>query len=162
MRSKRLYIKKYGNNDFEYSNQLVTNLDVMQRILGRTMNEEESIHRFQEMIRVNDMVEDLGYYKIFQEVDRAYIGLGKLTLMDDGVAELGYTFLPNYWGKGYGTELSLKLVEYAKEHDMVKSLVAYVDPENEPSIKILVKSGFVFDKFEQWNGLDSANYKLDF
>ena len=62
--------------------------------------------------------------------------------------ELGYLFRPQYWGKGYATESCLAAINSLKnelEADSAQEraiLVAYVDPTNEESIKVLKKLGF--------------------
>lgn len=57
--------------------------------------------------------------------------------------ELGYLFRPQYWGNGYATESCLAAIDsLRKELEGRAILVAYVDPGNDESIKVLKKLRF--------------------
>lgn len=58
--------------------------------------------------------------------------------------DLGYAFLPEAWGRGYGLEAAQAILHQA-QRDRV---LAIVSPANEASIKLLGKLGFIFEKNE--------------
>lgn len=55
---------------------------------------------------------------------------------------LGYLFNSNYWGKGYGKELVLALIDFLKASQWRGALTGGVSKKNIASIKILEKCGF--------------------
>ena len=57
-------------------------------------------------------------------------------------AEIGYTIFEAYRGRGYATEAVRALIDYARGEG-VDVVVASVAPDNEPSLAILRKLGFV-------------------
>ena len=59
-----------------------------------------------------------------------------------GEVELGYSFLKNFWGKGYASESVKGGLEYAFSRLKLSSLVAITQVENIASQKVLLKSGF--------------------
>jgi ribosomal-protein-alanine N-acetyltransferase len=63
----------------------------------------------------------------------------------DGI-DIGYAFLPQHWSKGYATEATLAVKEYAKNTVGLKRLVAITDPDNQGSIRVLEKIGLSFKK----------------
>ena len=67
-------------------------------------------------------------------------------------AEIGYMLLPEYWGKGYGTETAKKIIEIANQLEIMV-LKAIIDPENLPSKKILSNLGFESQEFCEIDGL---------
>lgn len=71
------------------------------------------------------------------------------TLMD---VDIGYAFLPRYRSKGYAYEAALEMKQYAQETLGLKRLVAVVDPENIPSIRLLEKLGMKFEKMVKLSG----------
>ena len=71
-------------------------------------------------------------------------GLVKRDGLDD--VDIGYSFLPRYWSKGYATEAALAVKEYAKNTIGLKRLVAITDPLNQGSIRVLEKIGLKFEK----------------
>ena len=98
-------------------------------------------------------INTLAHYKIYDSSSNEFLGLGHLTLMEDNeVAEIGYMIKPQYWGKGYGSEIAKVMVEKARKSDL-KSLKAIIDPNNIASRKILIKLGFVTEMVGVIDGL---------
>ncbi|NOI13843.1 GNAT family N-acetyltransferase [Vibrio hepatarius] len=62
--------------------------------------------------------------------------------------EVGYLLLPEYHGKGFGTESLLALVEYAKANFPIEKFNAIVTDGNIASCKVLEKVGFVLRERE--------------
>ena len=71
-------------------------------------------------------------------------GLVKRDGLDD--VDLGFAFLPGYWRKGYAVESALAVKTYAGAVVGLKRLVAITSPANWPSIRVLEKLGFAFEK----------------
>ncbi|MDA9556886.1 GNAT family N-acetyltransferase [Vibrio sp.] len=62
--------------------------------------------------------------------------------LNNGTAEVGYLFLPQYHGVGFGTESLITLLKWANEVEKIKSFKAVVTEGNIGSEKVLLKSGF--------------------
>ncbi|HUM46715.1 MAG TPA: GNAT family protein, partial [Chitinophagales bacterium] len=81
-------------------------------------------------------------------------------------AEIGYSLLPGYWGRGIMLESITAVIRFGFEILKLHSIEANVNPSNIPSIKLLERSGFVkeahFKENYYFNGkfLDSAIYSL--
>lgn len=58
-------------------------------------------------------------------------------------AEIGYEMTPAEWGKGYMTEALRAVVRYGFEVMDLHSIEANVHPDNQASIRVLEKLGFV-------------------
>lgn len=61
-------------------------------------------------------------------------------------AEIGYSILREFRGKGIATEAVLALVAEGFTTAELRSMRAYCVPENAASRRVLERSGFVFDK----------------
>jgi len=72
---------------------------------------------------------------------------------------LGYHFNPLYHGKGYAIR-SVKLLLANLSTDNIKFLRVVVDPDNEASIKLALKAGFVKEKRRIVKGVKEIVYKL--
>ena len=70
----------------------------------------------------------------------AFIGTVALIQNEAGENEIGYRLLERFWGKGYGKEIVSGIIHYATITLKLPSLVAYVAPDNIPSVKILDRS----------------------
>lgn len=59
--------------------------------------------------------------------------------------DLGYAYLPEFFGQGYAYEAATAVLAYATEHTALKTVVAIVSPANLPSQSLLKKLGFEQD-----------------
>ena len=73
-------------------------------------------------------------------------GLGVYDRDDDGdSAELGYWLLPSHWGQGVMRRALPQWLPKAFQQLDLHSIVAYVEPENRASTKLLSAAGFVHE-----------------
>jgi [ribosomal protein S5]-alanine N-acetyltransferase len=69
------------------------------------------------------------------------IGACDLSLIEHGVADLGYMLAHEHWGKGYATEISLRLLQAAFQELRAERVISTVDINNRASIRVLEKVG---------------------
>ncbi|QJW96958.1 GNAT family N-acetyltransferase [Frigoriglobus tundricola] len=77
-------------------------------------------------------------------------GLIKREALND--VDLGFAFLPEFWGKGYAFEAASAAMIYGKMALKLKRIAAITAPDNHRSAKLLVKLGFQFERMMQLNG----------
>ncbi|HEY3381303.1 MAG TPA: GNAT family N-acetyltransferase [Vicinamibacterales bacterium] len=70
-------------------------------------------------------------------------GLLKRDVLPD--IDLGFAFVPTYWGQGYARESALAVLAHAKKTMGLRRVLAITSPDNERSIGLLEKIGFTFD-----------------
>jgi len=73
-----------------------------------------------------------------------WAGLAYLPEFDE--VDLGYRFLPNFWGKGYATEASHEILTYGFDELELKRIIAIAMKENKASLRVMEKVGMEFDK----------------
>jgi ribosomal-protein-alanine N-acetyltransferase len=66
---------------------------------------------------------------------------------DRHCAEIGYMLHPNHWGNGYVLEAIKEVERYGFDKIKLKAIEAKIDPKNENSKKILLRSDYRFDRF---------------
>lgn len=66
----------------------------------------------------------------------------------------------NQWGKGFATEVSEILIQYAFDTLKLKEIIAIVDPKNIASINILRKIGMGYQKTTNYQGLELDIYNI--
>lgn len=70
------------------------------------------------------------------------IGFSGLKFIEQiGETELGYRFVPEFWGLGLATEAGQESIAFARELELF-GLIGLVDPENKASAHVLSKLGF--------------------
>lgn len=148
-------LEKFTKKDFEYYFELVSDVNVMEMITERALENEEAKSDFNKIIINNQLDEILGSFKIIGKETDEFLGFAKLEIesKDSNTAELGYMVLPEHWGKGIAGTVAKELIEIAKSHPTIESLFAIIDPKNLPSRKILTNNGFVSVEFRDFDGL---------
>jgi [ribosomal protein S5]-alanine N-acetyltransferase len=79
---------------------------------------------------------------------------GLLVQTVDGATELeiGYSLLPEFWGKGYAIEAAKKCKEHAFENNLATSLISIISLSNLPSQKVAIKNGMSIEKQTVYKG----------
>lgn len=91
------------------------------------------------------------------DVDYSLIAMGQ---MPDADIEVGYFLKPAAWGRGYATEICLRILRFAFEETSLGEVVASVNAENVASRNVLEKSGFQYSGRALCWGEDSPIYKI--
>jgi len=73
--------------------------------------------------------------------------------------DLGFAFLPQYWGKGYAFEAASAVLKEARDTFKLTRILAITNPDNDASIKLLAKLGFRFERVMRLSS-DSDEVKL--
>ena len=101
-----------------------------------------------------------GLYLTEQKSNGAAIGICGLvnreTIED---VDIGFAFLPDYWGKGYGYESADAIVDYGRTVAGLKRIVAVTDAENQSSIRLIENIGLRFEKMVSLSA-DEPDVKL--
>lgn len=88
-----------------------------------------------------------GFYVVTrkdEDVPMGMCGLVKRDTLDD--VDIGFAFLPEYFGKGYAHEAASAVLKYGVSKFGLKRIVAITNLDNTSSIKLLEKIGLKFDK----------------
>jgi [ribosomal protein S5]-alanine N-acetyltransferase len=93
---------------------------------------------------------------VYEKQSQVFIGRAGLNYLDHDDSqtdiELGYVLHKAYWGKGYATELSIYLIDWAFNCLALNKLVAVTRPYNIKSQHVLQKSGFTYSHDMQIRG----------
>ena len=74
------------------------------------------------------------------EKNGIFIGYVIYHAYDRGSVEIGWVLLPEYWGRGYASALTDRLIDRARQEQ--KSVVIECAPAQEATKRIAVKKGF--------------------
>ncbi len=66
--------------------------------------------------------------------------------------DIGFAYLPEYWGRGYALEAATAVMEHGQRVLGIPRIVAIVSPDNVASIRLLGKLGLVFREQIDLNG----------
>ncbi len=105
-----------------------------------------------------------GRWATFLKEGKQFVGwAGLLYLPEFDEIDLGYRFLPEYWGIGIATEASRAILTYGFDTLKLKKIIAIAMKENKASIKVMEKIGMEFYKVAPYEagGKDAVWYKCD-
>lgn len=161
--TQRLRLRPFKEDDFSFLRELDTDPEVVRYLgQGKVRSEEESRKNFS---RLFDDYEKYGLGLYVVEDRQSGEKLGRSGLIPwtiDGQLywEIGYTFKPSAWGKGYASECSQFLAKWAQEHTYLSFVVSFIHPENKNSIHVAEKYGARFWKEISLNGTKALVYHL--
>ncbi len=69
--------------------------------------------------------------------------------------DIGFAFLPRFWGKGYAYESASAVLGFGKSAFGLKRILAITAPDNHGSIKLLEKLGLSFERMVRFSEDDS-------
>lgn len=74
--------------------------------------------------------------------------------------EIGYSIIPDYWGRGYATEAAIKCRDYAFNNDFAESIISIIHPENIRSVKVALKNGMINEKQTIFRDMPVVIYRI--
>lgn len=84
-----------------------------------------------------------GFYAVVLKEQEKVVGICGLAQRDYlSAPDLGFAFLPDFLGQGFGYESSVAMLQYAGNSLNINKLYAIVLPENKASVRLLEKLGF--------------------
>lgn len=88
-----------------------------------------------------------GFYLVERREDGCLVGmcgLSKRDYLDD--VDLGFAFLPEFWGQGYAYEAAAAVICHARQDLGLTRIVATTRLDNEPASALLQKLGLRFER----------------
>lgn len=140
--SARTRLQDLGQDDQPLIFQGLSNPEVVQ-FYGVSF---ESLEATAEQMEWYHSLEQQGTGKWWKVLgsNKEFIGAGGLNDFNakEKTIEIGFWLLPEYWGKGYMTEVIPTICSYAFEHFKIDRIVGIVETENLACRKALEKLGF--------------------
>jgi len=142
--SERLYLKEIEFEDIDFLYKLHQDPEVM-RYIGPLRERSEIESRVNKIQEAYLQVPGLGIWLACINQSNKPVGWFNLNDLDGNPEiEIGYRLSPPYWGKGYATEMSQKLLEYGFKTLRLDKIVAVAVPQNTASIRVLEKIGLQY------------------
>lgn len=105
-----------------------------------------------------------GRWATFLKADNQFVGWAGLAYLPEfDQIDLGYRFMPKFWGKGIATEASSAILNYGFETLGLRRIIAIAMKQNTASIKVMQKVGMEFEKYAPYEpgGEDVVWYWCD-
>jgi len=172
--TERLILREVMPSDVDGMFELDSNPEV-HKYLGKTpITTKEKAQEAIAFIRRQYEERGIGRWAAIEKSSGDFIGWSGLKLNDEkeklngksNFYDIGYRFIPRYWGKGYATESALAALKYGFETMNLEQIVGAAEVENIGSNKVLQKIGLKFvnefddDEFDtcNWYELNREDY----
>ncbi len=105
---------------------------------------------------------NFGLWMLRDRADGRMAGRGLLRTIElDGQrdVEIGYGLAPEYWGRGWGTEIAATCLEHGQNDLGLTTMIAITEVGNTGSRRLLEKLGFAFERELEMNGGRQTVYR---
>jgi ribosomal-protein-alanine N-acetyltransferase len=161
LQTERLNLREITEPDAPFILELLTDPSFLQNIGDRGVSDLDSALNY---IRTSpgDSYARNGYGLWLVELKDSHVPVGTCGLIRRDTlpaADIGYAFLPRYWGRGYAVEACAAVRDHALRTLAMPQLLAIVSPDNQASIKVLERIGLSFREMVRL-GADAEQLKL--
>lgn len=148
LETSRLILRRVGFDDAPFLVTLLNQPSFLANIGDRGVRNEEDARRY---MREGPMAmyekHGFGLWHTARRSDGAAIGLCgllKRDILPD--VDIGYAFLPEYWGVGYAFEAADAVMRHGARKFGLKRIIGVVSEGNTGSIRVLEKLGLSFEQ----------------
>ncbi|RMZ49745.1 N-acetyltransferase [Flavobacteriaceae bacterium PRS1] len=153
LETERFILREILPTDVDGMFELDANPIVHQYLGKKPVKTKLEVKNVIQFIRKQYKERGIGRFAAIEKSSGKFIGWSGLKLNLDKKEELngkrdfydiGYRFIPRFWGKGYATETSLAVLDYGFNTLNIKTIFGAAEIENIASNKILQKIGLQF------------------
>jgi diamine N-acetyltransferase len=138
----RLLVRAFGPNDLENLFQVYGDPVVMQ-LIREPLTWVATREMLDQQIQGYGQNPAYGRFAVQEKLTGGFCGIFLIHFTElTGGIEIGYAFLPQFWSRGFATELTLGALEYAFGTLGLERVFAITDLQNLASQMVLLKAGF--------------------
>jgi len=139
--TKRLLVRRYTEHDKDHFFSLNGNEEVM-RYIRPVKTREECDEFLLQVIAYSETEKLFGRWAVEDKLSKEFVGsFAIIPVEGKDQMQLGYSLLPEHWGKGYATELTIAGLHYVFTKTQINPVYAYTEERNTSSQKVLLKAG---------------------
>lgn len=163
LETKRLILREVLSTDVDKLFELDSNPNVQKFVGNITVKDKAEVEKLIQNLQQQYVENGIARWAVIEKETGELIGWSGIKLIKETMNnhnnfyELGYRFIENYWGKGFATETTIPLVDYAFENLKAENIYAICDVENKGSKNVLEKTGLKLietfnyrDKVHNW------------
>ena len=155
--TERCFIKPFRSSDLLDVKKIFLNPEVRE-FLGGIRQENSLQMLLGEMLNSSDH----SFYWVIREKNTdTFIGLVSLEPHHDGInLEISYQLLPNWWGKGYATEVVQTIINYSFNKLNLPKVLAETQTANKTSCMLLERIGMELERTIIRFGAEQGIYSI--
>lgn len=149
----RLVLREFTTDDAEFVHRLVNEPSFLRYIGDRGVRTLDDARRYIADGPVAGYARHgHGLMKVLRKADGAGVGMcGVLRRETLPEPDIGFSFFPEHWSQGYALESARAVLHHARETLGLGRILAITTQDNEPSMRLLARLGFRFDRMITFN-----------
>lgn len=155
--TERLILREAKTSDAAFVLTLLNSPSFIENIGDRGVRTEaEAAAYIEERMVASYRDNGFGMWLALEKAGGRPVGMAGLVRRDGlDVPDVGYAFLPEAWGRGYAQEAARAAMAHGRKALGMDALAAITTPENEASMAVLRKVGFVFQRMIRLPGAET-------
>jgi len=163
--TERLRLRPFRREDSALLQDLDSDPDVMRFINGgKTSTAKEIAETTERILKIQSENPGYGFWMAFTRDSDEFLGwflFRPLKNLFSGV-EIGYRLKKKFWGAGYASEGSRRLLTYGFSEKKLDRIFAITHPEHTRSQNVLLKMGMKFVDQRLYNRLDIETLTVNY
>jgi RimJ/RimL family protein N-acetyltransferase len=148
LETERLELHEFTPDDAEFVLRIVNEPSFLRYIGDRGVRTLDDARRYIADGPVAGYARDgHGLMRVVRKSDGAAVGMcGVLKRETLPEPDIGFSFLPEHWSQGYALESARAVMRHARGTLRLGRILAITTKDNEPSMRLLGKLGFRFER----------------
>ncbi|MEO6760641.1 MAG: GNAT family N-acetyltransferase [Saprospiraceae bacterium] len=145
LETAHLRIREFRDDDLEDIFRMMSDPDIMRYIRAPDSERDVVRERMVNWAKYHAEHPKLGVFVLENREDSRFAGYCVIRHVDftpGNDLEVGYALAPEYTGKGLATEAAAGMTDYLYREMQAEKVVAFTDPANVASQRVLEKCGF--------------------
>ncbi len=149
--TERTYLRQLTLDDVDNVLQIFSDLEAMKYSPAATTQDRTDAEDFIKWSIQNYEKHGLGAWAVIAKSTGKYIGQSGLIPQEIGL-EVFYSFIREFWGQGFATEVASACKDYAFQKLQEARLISIIHPDNNRAIKVAQKLAMQnMGMIEFWN-----------
>jgi RimJ/RimL family protein N-acetyltransferase len=156
--TKRLILRPFNEADADAVFEFGSNKEIIRYTGGQELKSvDHALEIIQKIFYKDYALCGYGRWAVIYKPDNKLIGFAGLKYIEDlDETDIGFRFLPQYWGRGIGTEASIESITYGFQNLNLTRIIGIAMPENIGSCRVLEKSGLTFYKQQKYGDFNEV------
>ncbi len=148
LETERLVLREFTPDDAEFVLRLVNEPSFLRYIGDRGVRTPDDARRYIADGPVAGYARDgHGLMCVVRKADGAAVGMCGLLKRDTlPEPDIGFSFFPEHWSRGYALEAARAVMRHARGTLRIGRILAITTKDNGPSMRLLGKLGFRFER----------------
>ena len=160
LETERCRLREFNTNDASAIYKLNLHPDIFRFTTDPPFESESAAFSFLENYKTYTET-GYGRWAVELKSSSTFIGWCRLKfLQKENEIDVGYRFLPEYWGQGFAVETARECCKWGFEVKGLTRIVARIHKENLRSIRVAEKLNMVYEKDLMYDGVWWLNYVI--